>query len=156
MCLQQRLFASYTICMQYRMIEKCMDRPTRHESMKWCNEKVLLGKLTFWSTVSELRPFEDKGNVWSVPLGMQRSMLCVCIVTAWYAGQLQVICQIHSVFILKVWDSHKTLLYCSQTGLRFIDLLVWHHVSTPSFGSSSGLQDVHTCSSQLLFVVTYI
>jgi len=59
--------------------------------------------------------------------------------------------------ILKVWDSHKTQLYCGQIGLRFfIDLLVWQHVSTPSFGPSSGLQDVRTCSSQLLFVVTYI
>ena len=58
--------------------------------------------------------------------------------------------------ILKVWDSHKTQLYCSQIGLCFIDLLVWQHVLTPSFGSSSSLQDVHTCSSLLLFVVTYI
>ena len=36
-----------------------------------------------------------------------------------------------STCILKVWDSHKTQLYCSQIGLRFIDLLVWQHVSTP-------------------------
>ena len=26
--------------------------------------------------------------------------------------------------ILKVWDSHKTQLYCSQIGLHFIDLFV--------------------------------
>jgi len=55
--------------------------------------------------------------------------------------------------ILKVWNSHKTQLYCSQTGLRFfIELLVRQHISAPSFRPSSGLQDVHTCSSQLLFL----
>jgi len=65
--------------------------------------------------------------------------------------------KIYKNYIWKVWDSYKTQLYCSQIGLRFfIDLLVWQHVSTHSFGPSSGLQDVRTCSSQLLFVVTYI
>jgi len=55
--------------------------------------------------------------------------------------------------IWKVWDSHRTQLYCSQTGLRFfIELLVRQHVSAPSFRPSSGLQDVHTGSSQLLFL----
>jgi len=44
------------------------------------------------------------------------------------------------------------LLYCSQIGLRFIEFLVGEHVSNPSFGSSSGLQDVHMYSSQLLFL----
>jgi hypothetical protein len=43
--------------------------------------------------------------------------------------------------LLKVWDSHKTQLFCGRIGLR-IDLLVWQHVSTPSIGSSSGLQHV--------------
>jgi hypothetical protein len=42
---RERLFTGYTICTQYRMIEKCMDRPTVHESVKLCNETVLLGNL---------------------------------------------------------------------------------------------------------------
>jgi len=86
-----------------------MARPTVHESMKQCNEKVLLGKLAFWSTVSELQPLEDNGKVWSVHLGMQRNILRVYIVTAWYAGQLQVIfklCKFNSVFVVTSAGRH--------------------------------------------------
>jgi len=96
------------------MIEKCMDRPTGHESMKQCNEKVLLGKLAFWSTVSELQPLEDNGKVCSFHLGLQHSMLYVHIVTAWYAGQFQVtfrLCKFHSVFVVTIAGCHWHVLH---------------------------------------------
>ena len=73
-------------------------------------------------------------------------------ITQQKAYSMTTVVKFFSYYILKVWDSHKTQLYCGQIGLRFIEFLVSQHVSNPSFGSSSGLQDVHTYSSPLLFL----
>jgi hypothetical protein len=59
-CTCSKECTGYTICMQYRKNEKCMARPTGLKSMKWCKEKVLLGKLASRSTISELWPLEIK------------------------------------------------------------------------------------------------
>jgi len=36
----------------------------------------------------------------------------------------------HNYVILKVWDSHKPQLYCSQIGLRFL-LIYWFDMFRP-------------------------
>jgi hypothetical protein len=93
-----------------------MARPTVHESVKWCNEKVLLGKLAIWSTVSELQPLEDK-EIFEVSPSECNAVCCVSVQWLpdmldsyrWYVKSIQYL-------FLQVLDLSN--IYCINSDFR--------------------------------------